>query len=155
MSCPRGTYSDQEGLYDVSQCLPCTAGSYCDQEHLDAPTAQCDPGHYCVYGVDRAQPDGNNDTCPASNNASCAYYDAHQTGYGGVCPLGYYCPLGTTLPFPCPNGTYAASEGLSECVTCEEGITYSPIYFIPSLDNTNCQIIIIIINYSRVIMQVS
>lgn len=122
MSCPRGTYSDQEGLYEVGQCLPCSAGYYCDEEHLDAPTAECYPGYFCVYGVDRAQPDGNNDTCPASSNASCTYYDAHQTGYGGVCPVGHYCPRGTTLPIPCLNGTYAASEGLAECVTCEAGI---------------------------------
>ncbi|XP_071505048.1 uncharacterized protein [Diadema antillarum] len=121
MSCPRGTYSPQEGLYDVGQCLPCSSGMYCDQEHLDAPTNDCSAGHFCAYGVDRSQPDGNNDTCPPSSNASCAYYDGHQTGYGGVCPIGFYCPIGTTLPIPCPNGTYASTEGQAECTTCQAG----------------------------------
>jgi hypothetical protein len=35
-ACPRGTYSDVQGLYDESQCKPCSAGKYCDGEHLSA-----------------------------------------------------------------------------------------------------------------------
>ena len=105
----------------MAQCLPCTAGQYCEQEHLDNPTGPCLAGHFCAYGVDRQQPDGNNDTCPAGNNATCPYYDGHQSGYGGVCPVGHYCPTGTTLPIPCPNGTYAEIEGMAECETCKAG----------------------------------
>ena len=37
MSCPRGTYSDQLGLYEVAQCKPCPAGMYCDDQHLSSP----------------------------------------------------------------------------------------------------------------------
>lgn len=33
-ACPRGTYSDVQGLYLESQCKPCTAGKYCGDEHL-------------------------------------------------------------------------------------------------------------------------
>lgn len=36
MACPRGTYSDVQGLYDESQCKPCPAGKYCGEEHLTA-----------------------------------------------------------------------------------------------------------------------
>ena len=39
-ACPRGTYSDVEGLYDESQCKPCPPGQYCDGEHLDAPSGE-------------------------------------------------------------------------------------------------------------------
>ena len=37
-SCPRGTYSDIEGLYTESQCRPCPAGQFCDGEHLNSPS---------------------------------------------------------------------------------------------------------------------
>ena len=38
MSCPRGTYSNQEGLYEIHQCKPCDAGKYCNGVHLTNPT---------------------------------------------------------------------------------------------------------------------
>ena len=39
-SCPRGTYSDQLGLYEEDQCKPCPAGKYCDGEHLSNPSGK-------------------------------------------------------------------------------------------------------------------
>lgn len=43
-SCPSGTFSNQEGLYEKGQCTACTAGQYCQGEHLTAPTANCSAG---------------------------------------------------------------------------------------------------------------
>ncbi|PIK35709.1 hypothetical protein BSL78_27465 [Apostichopus japonicus] len=120
ISCPRGTYSDQEGLYDLSQCKPCDAGQYCDEEHLPTPTADCSAGYYCVFGVDRAEPDGDNTTAP-SVNESCPHYDGSQTGYGGKCPLGHYCPTGSIFPEPCDAGTYAPNEAMESCLSCPAG----------------------------------
>lgn len=37
-ACPRGTYSNVAGLYKESQCKPCSAGKYCDGEHLTSET---------------------------------------------------------------------------------------------------------------------
>lgn len=42
----------------------------------------------CAVGVDTASPAGNN------------------TGVGGVCPVGSYCPEATITPLPCPPGQY-------------------------------------------------
>lgn len=46
--------------------------------------------------------------------------------YGGVCPPGYFCPLGSERPYenPCPNGTYSNRTGLErvdECIPCDPG----------------------------------
>ena len=60
--CPVGTFSNQTGLSQDSQCLPCTGGQYCGQLALTAPSAPCDSGYYCEYGLDRAQPSGSNAT---------------------------------------------------------------------------------------------
>ena len=41
-----------------------------------------------------------------------------------VCPVGYYCPNGTSYPVPCPVGTYSVNPGLgdvAECVPCPQG----------------------------------
>ena len=40
------------------------------------------------------------------------------------CPAGSYCPEGTSEPFPCPQGTYSPSFGLTregECLNCTAG----------------------------------
>jgi hypothetical protein len=41
-----------------------------------------------------------------------------------LCPQGFYCPGGTSIPEPCPIGSYGASEGLQEarqCSSCDPG----------------------------------
>ena len=79
----------------------------------------CLPGYWCVYGNDRATPNGPNSTY----NATDSCFDGQQLGYGGICPLGHYCPGGvaSTFPIPCENGTYADEEGLDACKTCPQG----------------------------------
>ena len=76
----------------------------------------CILGYYCTSGVDRSQPGTDNSTmnytCPAQ---------AIQTGHGGVCPLGHYCPESSTIPLPCEAGSYADMEGMASCTVCPEG----------------------------------
>ena len=43
-SCPAGTYSNTEGLYDVIQCTACPGGKYCEGEHQTTWTGDCDEG---------------------------------------------------------------------------------------------------------------
>ena len=41
-----------------------------------------------------------------------------------LCPRGYFCPAGTEIPKPCPQGTYSKHEGLSnfsQCLSCPPG----------------------------------
>ena len=63
--CPPGTYSNVTGLTSEGECIQCPGGWYCDSYAATEPTAQCEKGYYCVYGVDRATPvDCNNtDVC--------------------------------------------------------------------------------------------
>ena len=44
MSCPKGTFSDQDGLYEQSQCQACPAGKYCHEEHQTTYTGLCAEG---------------------------------------------------------------------------------------------------------------
>ena len=41
-----------------------------------------------------------------------------------ICPQGYYCTQGTSVPASCPPGTYGASTGLeniTQCTACTAG----------------------------------
>ena len=78
----------------------------------------CAAGHWCMQGVDRQYPNGLNQTSPLNNTC----YDDRELGYGGLCFRGYYCPVGTSYPIVCENGTYANVEGLSSCDQCPQGI---------------------------------
>lgn len=49
---------------------------------------------------------------------------ATTSGIGGPCPPGFYCPLQTEDPIPCPNGTYRdTSQGAKkdDCLPCKLG----------------------------------
>ena len=37
------------------------------------------------------------------------------------CPVGHYCPEGTSDPISCEAGTYAANTHQSACTICEAG----------------------------------
>ena len=42
-------------------------------------------------------------------------------GFGGKCPTGHYCRKGSTLPEPCPQGSYQDKEGQTNCKPCPAG----------------------------------
>lgn len=122
--CPRGSYGNQTGLSKISQCKPCDPGTYCAYEHATNSTGPCSPGYYCEYGVDRPEPAGNNATSCApyiANSSACPYINGQETGKGGICPIGHYCPEGTYQPKPCPAGTYGPTTKLPVCLPCMEG----------------------------------
>ncbi|XP_036928145.1 uncharacterized protein LOC119004899 isoform X4 [Acanthopagrus latus] len=101
LPCPPGTYSPQFGLSQVEQCLICPAGFFCEDWGLFEPTGPCQAGYYCIAGVNFQNPDGN-----------------FSTGVGGACPQGRFCPEGTSLPLPCPPGTYSDSLYLTDAFGC-------------------------------------
>jgi len=88
-------------------------------EDIISPVGDCAAGHWCTFGIDRQYPSETNLTALVNNTC----YDGRTLGYGGLCPVGYYCPGGVASvhPVPCDNGTYADEEGLSQCKTCVEG----------------------------------
>ena len=88
-ACPAGTFSNELGLHNITECQQCTGGMYCDRSNLTAPVADCDPGYYCTWGSDTPTPNG-----------------VDNTGEGGICPTGHKCPGATVLPEGCDAGTY-------------------------------------------------
>mmetsp|Transcript_13452 Transcript_13452/g.20357 ORF Transcript_13452/g.20357 Transcript_13452/m.20357 type:complete len:4776 (+) Transcript_13452:55-14382(+) len=105
--CPPGTFSNSKSLTNVSECQLCTPGKICSKHGLSAPDGDCLPGVFCGSGA--AQSDG---TLGAFGGSS------------GVCPSGHYCPLGSSGPLACPEGTYQPATGktyLQECIGCPAG----------------------------------
>lgn len=119
--CPIGTYSAKEQLGSVSQCTPCTAGSYCETTGLTAPTGLCEPGYYCPTGQTTSRPEafmctpGNMceaGTTDADFNSHATYCPGgtyqHQNRQSSCinCPIGYYCVTGAVAPIICEVGRY-------------------------------------------------
>ena len=99
-----GTFYNLTGLQNVSGCLPCTAGYYCDGTGNIVPTKQCREGFWCRGGSPEEMP--------------------IDQPYGTDCPNGSYCPTGTPSPVQCPKGTYQPSRGkvrVEDCVGCDPG----------------------------------
>ena len=93
--CPIGTFSSNTGLTNSTECVPCTAGSYCSTSGLDAVTGPCKAGYYCPTG--------------SSSNVE------------NICPVGYHCPSGSSEPQLCDPGSYSLENGLSSCNPCPAG----------------------------------
>ena len=104
--CPIGTYSASTSLYHISQCTPCTSGSYCDEVGMTSPAAICDAGFVCEDGSINAE--GGQVSGPASN----------------PCPAGHFCEAGSAQGDPCPIGTYSGSTqnvDVNDCTDCPSG----------------------------------
>lgn len=100
----------QLGLARENECHPCPAGKYCGGAGIETfpsnISGDCEPGFFCVSGVNTPRP---------SQNFS---------GIGGVCPPGAYCPVETSEPIGCPNGTFSnvsQLENVDQCTPCPDG----------------------------------
>lgn len=78
-------------------------------------------GYYCAAGVNTRTP--SNGTTAGD---SCTCTTVQNTGWGGICPLGFYCPLGSISPIACDNGTYSDQQGLPLCKECIDGFYCPP-----------------------------
>ena len=111
--CPVGTYSNTTGLYQSSQCSVCDGGMYCTHLNATAVTGRCYPGYFCTSGNIHPDP---------LQGSYCGNISLNLiTPVGGLCPVAHYCPSGSSLPMPCPKGTYSNQSGLSECMICPTG----------------------------------
>ncbi|XP_028320851.1 uncharacterized protein LOC114474630 [Gouania willdenowi] len=102
--CPKGTFSEQHGLVDRSQCRLCTPGFYCSGMGLNKVSGPCLPGFFCLEGSQSATPMSDK--------------------FGSVCPAGHYCAEGSVVPAPCPAGTYqnkTGGKGKDDCKPCPFG----------------------------------
>ncbi|XP_035241562.1 multiple epidermal growth factor-like domains protein 6 [Anguilla anguilla] len=138
--CPNGTYSGQPGLRDVTECVTCPEGHFCfSEEPQDRPiselTGRCPDGHQCPPGTGHpfsfpCQAGSFRNNSFGHRGALCAPCPA---GYlcGGpathtpsVCPEGFFCAEGSSVPEPCEEGTYSPRPALrsaSECSPCGGG----------------------------------
>lgn len=72
----------------------------------------CDEGWFCNRGAyaKRPVPDVNS-IFNNSNDFTCPIYSVNFTG--GICPLGHFCPQGSSEPKSCLRGTYCGQTGLA------------------------------------------
>lgn len=110
--CPLGTYSSQPRLSLITQCRDCDGGRYCNQNGATNTSGACSPGFYCTSGLDKPNPDSRNKNASVSH--ICPIIGGH-TGFGDICPLGHYCPEGSTLPQGCEAGKYQDQIGRATC----------------------------------------
>jgi len=92
IQCPPGTNSSVSGLWNATQCSPCTAGYYCPLNGTVTATRKCLEGYYCPAGT------------------SVLGTNTHL-----LCPTGSYCPFGSAEPTPCPAGQLNEHRGKSTC----------------------------------------
>ena len=126
MRCPKGTFSNTDGINSTQSCSQCPAGSYCPQPGATSVLDSCDAGYICDGAAISKNPNSESELNNANANAA-----------NGLCPVGYYCPAGTVEALPCPLGTFGSVAGLeekSDCSDCpggyfcdEEGLTWESI----------------------------
>ncbi|XP_046718698.1 zonadhesin isoform X3 [Silurus meridionalis] len=130
--CPRGTYSNTQGLTSADECIVCPVGYFCGAHALVQPSGPCVPGFLCFLGATVPNPTDNNTgaLCPPGvycqlgvreGDCSPGYYCdwGSSNPEQRLCPAGFYCPAGTDKPIACDPGTFSSIMGNSERDNCE------------------------------------
>ncbi|KDO27716.1 hypothetical protein SPRG_22196, partial [Saprolegnia parasitica CBS 223.65] len=101
LPCPLGTYRPNTLGQNLTDCTPSPGGTFSNATGLTAPTGVCSAGYYCT---------------------STAFIATPTDGVtGNLCPVGFFCPLGSSSPLKCVEGTYASSLGQALCTPCPAG----------------------------------
>ena len=132
--CPPGSVSDtQFECGGIDRYCPSGSGAplYVPDGFLSGPSSvnetlrftidACPLGHYCLGGVSYPCPAGTYGNSTGLSYPACS----------GLCPMGFYCPEGSSLPdmYPCPAGRYGSEMGLfdSSCTDlCSPGFYCPP-----------------------------
>ncbi|KAK1786529.1 hypothetical protein P4O66_017651 [Electrophorus voltai] len=120
--CPVGTYNPREGMASLTGCLLCPSGHFCPTLGLAEPAGLCFSGYWCREGSHTASPSGRLSILPIRESSHTASPSA--ASIGSLCPVGHYCPKGTSSPVPCPAGTWSDTTGMKsedECQLCPGG----------------------------------
>ena len=125
--CPLGTYNSNTGSGNISACLTCPEGYYCQSPNI-IPTI-CPVGCFCPQGS------GTYSLCPlgtynpyqgSTNISACitcpaGYYCGLMASSVTICPIGSYCPLGSSTSTICQNGYYCPTIGMNSSIICPVG----------------------------------
>ncbi|KAK3560704.1 hypothetical protein QTP86_014744, partial [Hemibagrus guttatus] len=130
--CPKGTYSNSQGLTSADECLVCPLGYFCGALGLVQPSGPCAPGFLCFLRSTVPNPTDNNTgaLCPPgaycqlgvrSGDCSPGYYCdwGSSSPEQRLCPAGFYCLAGTDKPVACGPGTFSSVMGNSDRDNCE------------------------------------
>ncbi|KAL7831753.1 hypothetical protein AOLI_G00293010 [Acnodon oligacanthus] len=130
--CPKGTYSNNQGLTSADECLVCSLGYYCGSDGLVQPSGPCASGFLCFVRATVPNPTDNNtgSLCPPgvycqlgvrTGDCSPGYYCdwGSSSPEQRLCPAGFFCPSGTEKPITCAAGTFSSVMGNSERENCE------------------------------------
>ena len=98
VACPPGFNTSSLGSGSLSDCQQCTKGMYCPQSGTVLATRVCLRGYFCPSGT--VNPADDPDL---------------------LCPAGSMCAEGSSIPQPCPLGSYQDSAGQSMCIECPAG----------------------------------
>eukprot|EP00750_Incisomonas_marina_P016607 INCI19214.1.p1 GENE.INCI19214.1~~INCI19214.1.p1 ORF type:complete len:6126 (+),score=1170.25 INCI19214.1:309-18686(+) len=114
--CPNGKYGHQQNLVRAGQCALCPGGSYCTGGFI---AGDCEAGYVCYQSASTS-----NFEFPCAEIYNEEQLQAMYNCTGEPCPQGYFCPKGTNIPLPCPDGTYrqdVRGEHWRNCTTCTPG----------------------------------
>ena len=115
--------------YQNVNCLPCEIGK------TSNPDAQSAADCFVNYGINVNASIGSvdynytQDAFQLPAGYSLQNYSDDLDVFLDNCPAGYYCLSDTTLPTPCPAGTYRSALGgteVGDCSACPAG-SYCPI----------------------------
>ncbi len=106
----QGKYAPDSG---TTECIDCTAGSFCGGPATLTPSRCSVPGFYCPSrSFSETQ-------FPCAAGAYGDQGNLKTAACSGACSPGYFCPEGSTSPtaLPCPAGVdgSAAGQGTSTC----------------------------------------
>ena len=146
--CDPGFYINFAGAKTHHQCIACPPGFYCAGSNNANASQECAAGYYCTggsavptqhetqagyyteAGAFKMEPCPFGSYQPAKLSERCL--DCPQGKFCNetaitepyICPPGYYCPLNSKYPTPCPEGTYNGGTGadrVEQCVNCDPG----------------------------------
>jgi len=121
--CPIGRFGNTTKLTRPEDCTPCPGGSYCGGRGQARPTGLCEAGFFCSTGAYTSTPGGSGSNW-THGIADAAEQSLLFDDIGGICPVGHYCPLGSSAPIPCEPGTFnniTGAANLAACVACLPG----------------------------------
>lgn len=129
-ACSPGSYSDQEGWLPFTECTECPRGYYSPESGTDQ-CQKCGAGKVAAdMGAAECQDCAAGKVQLEKGQQECVACEAgsKQPLPGQIhcddCPANYYCPSGTAVPLPCPDGSVSEVAGGAtnpEDCQCSEG----------------------------------